>query len=416
MRIAFFTDTFLPQVNGVATSIANFATELGRRGHRVLIVTPKLKEEGPDFEAKNVKVVYLPSVPALVYPKFRISPFVGLPRTLQAVRAFDPDIIHFHTTLMIEVDAVLMAKYLHKPLVGTNHIYLTKSDDSYLTFVAKHQATRWLMTRVVLAHHLGFLNACDLRIAPSQMLIDGLRKDGYKKTMEYLPNAVPAFAKKRPDTGERKRWRKKYELQEKVVLHVGRLSVEKKIEDVLIAFSHVHSKRKDVSLLIVGDGPQRGGLEVLAQKLGIERDTVFTGFVPPAQLMESGLPGIADVFVTASPMESQGMVLIEAMAFGIPIVAVGEGAVPEVVGDSGFLVKKDDVAAMANRIEQILADPVLAKKMSALSLERHSFFSIGTTTDRLLALYQKAIQLYQARTGRKQRSATKIRSTKGKSR
>ncbi len=395
MRIAFFTDTFLPQVNGVATSIAHFARELGRRGHHVLIVCPAPNEKRT-WVAKNVRIVDLPSIPAFLYPNFRLSPFVGLPKALVSVATFNPDVIHFHTTVLTSADALIAAKVFAKPLIGTNHVLLSDENDEYLSFVSTSKTVRRYLTKAVLGYAYAFYGACDVRIAPSTMLIESLRKSGYRKAITYLPNAVPEPEKKTLTAKEKLSIKKRYNLRNRVVLHVGRLSREKSVDVVLRAFSQL-SQSDDVTLLIVGDGPDRKKLELLARMLGVADRVVFTGFIPPAELLQSGLFAVADVFATASTMESQGMVLVEAMAFGIPIVAVAEGAVPEVVGDAGLLVHRNNPKGIAEAIDSLLGDASMRESIGRKSLRRHQLFSLPIVTDRLVHIYERAIEANKAK-------------------
>lgn len=390
MKIAFLTDTFFPQINGVATSIANFATELGRRGHEVLIIYPKPKES-LNWSAPNVRVVQLPSIPALVYPDFRISPFVGLPRVVKAISAFDPDIIHFHTTAAISLDAVVAAKLFGKPLIGTNHIYLTRNETAYLYFISGNEQVRRALSSLILEYSFSFYAFCDVRIAPSQLLIAALQQEGYKRSLTYLPNAVSVTSGRQLTVQEKNRLRKKYGLRGRVILHIGRLSAEKKIDDLLRAFALLAQRRHDVSLLMVGDGPDRKKLEAQARQHGIEKEVVITGFIPHDELIASGLPGVADVFVTMSTMESQGMVLLEAMAFHLPIVAARACAIPEVVGESGILVEPGDYQAAAAQIDALLTNESQRRGLAQKSFERLTYFSLTTTTDRLLQIYEQAI-------------------------
>ena len=392
MRIAFFTDTFLPQVNGVATSIANFATELGRRGHDVLIVSPAPKGKSRNWSAPGVKVVDLLSIPAGVYPGFRMSPFIGIPKVFRAIRAFKPDIIHFHTTLMVSVDAIAAAMAFGTPLVGTNHLYLTAHHTDYLTFISENPTVRRYLASAILMHSLAFYKFCNVCIAPSKLLIKELREDGFRQTINYLPNGVVTTGIKQLSASEKQVMKRRYKLRKNVLLHVGRLSNEKRVVDVLAAFAQVRRSIPESSLLIVGDGPERIKLERKARALGIAKDMVITGFIAPNTLMQSGLVGVADAFMTASPMEAQGMVIIEAMAFGLPIVAVAEGAVPEVVGKSGVLVKQQDTKAMAHAVIRLFSDAAYHRDMSERSLKRAEAYSIESLTAQLLSLYDKAIK------------------------
>lgn len=398
MRIAFFTDTFLPQINGVATSIANVATELGRRGHQVLIITPKPSAKGPVFRADNVEVLYLPSIPAAVYPDFRMSPLIGFPTLFQVIKDHNPDIIHFHTTLMASVDALLAAKMLGKPLVGTNHIYLTHSNNDYLSFVSSNPHIRSYIASGILFYSMLFYRACDACIAPSRLLIEELQKNGIQKKFLHLPNAMPTAKRKGISTWEKVAIKKRLGLAERVVLHVGRLSREKCVDDVIKAFAIVRKSCMDVSLLIVGDGPDRQRLEACARELGVHEHTVFTGSIPYAELLASGLSDSADVFLTASPMESQGMVIVEAMACGLPIVAVEACAIPEMVGEAALLAAPHDTEGLARHVVALLESASLQEGMRRRSIERAAAFSPSILTDRLLQIYRSAMEGYRAKT------------------
>ena len=233
MRIAFFTDTFLPQVNGVATSIANVAEELGKQGHQVLIFAPRTKRSaGPVFRAQGVTVVRFLSIPALVYPDFRLSVF-GLPKVMRTLRKFKPDILHFHTPITGGTYALEAAYLLRKPLIGTNHIYLTKHNHDFFKSMSTNPLAIKFMVSIVLHYFRLFYDACDLWIAPSQRLIVELQESGFKKDMRCLPNGIPLDKIVRLTQKQREAMGAKYGLKRKVVLHFGRLSAEKCIDDVL---------------------------------------------------------------------------------------------------------------------------------------------------------------------------------------
>lgn len=394
MRIAFLSDTFFPQVNGVATSVASFAEELAAQGHAVLILTPSPSERqrGQKWKCDGVEVVHLPSIPVVLYPDFRMSPLVGLPKVLSALKKFNPDIIHFHTTLAISIDAVLAATVFGKPLVGTNHIYLTPKHDEYLSFISSNRAVRKVITRVALQYCLSFYAPCQVRIAPSTLLIQELKRTGYPRKIDYLPNPVPPRVLAEVTPALRASLRRKYGLQGKTIIHVGRLSREKCADDVLRAFVPLAQRDADLRLVIVGDGPDRKRLEKISRSLKIHSQVIFTGFIAHPDLMSSGLLGMADLFVTASPMEAQGMVIVEAMAFGLPIVAVAEGAVPEVVGSAGILVKAGDHAGLTAAMSKVLASRSLHAKLAMAAKKRSREYSPTYLTKKLLALYARAIK------------------------
>ena len=385
MKIAYFTDTFLPQINGVATALANQATELGARGHNVLIFTPKLDEINREkFKAKNVQVVHLPTVPSLLYPEFKLGVF-GLPKVIKYLIKFKPDIIHLHSPLTVGMDAVMAARFFKKPLVGTIHVYLAES--GYLRWF-KYKLAVKLVDKAV-RRFLNFMfSQCDLVLAPSKMLVEELKMNDFKKPISYLPNGINLTEPKLLSNKLKDALKRKYGLKEKVVLHFGRLSHEKNVDILIKSFQLLTKKHQNVSLLIIGDGPTKEKLVKLARKLRIEKQVVFTGFIEHQTLISSGILSIGDIFATASTMENNPMVVLEAMVFGLPIVGVKQAGLIELVSTNGFLVKPGDIKEMAEKEEKILFDEDLSVRMREKSLQLIKPYSVDKVIDKLLRLYR----------------------------
>lgn len=388
MKIAYFTDTFLPQVNGIATLLANQARALGEMGHQVLIFTPKLDDIPREkFQAKNVRVVHLPTVPALIYTEYKLGVF-GLPRVLSYLTRFNPDIIHFHSPFTVGMDAVMAAKILKKPLIGTVHMYFT--DSEYLRWV-KYKLAVKLLDKISQGYLNFMFGQCDMVLAPSKNLVSELFKNGFKKPTLHLPNSVMLKKPKSLSEKEKVLIKKKYSLKEKVVLHFGRLSYEKNIDTLIRSFKKVLEKDQNVSLLIIGDGPSKKSLKKLAKNLRIEKNVIFTGFIEHQFLISSGLLNIGDVFATASTMENQPMAVLEAMLFGLPVVGVKQAGLIELVSNNGFLVKAGDEKDLAEKIATILFDQKLKKRMQKESLNQIKQFSVEKITPQLLKIYDHLI-------------------------
>lgn len=406
MKIAFFTDNFLPQRDGVVTSVVNSAIELGKRGHQVMIVAPKpRKKPAIPFLTKNITVNFVKSVPALVYPEYRLGMPIA-PKMFKSLRAFSPDVIHFHTPWIMGHCAHYAARNTDAVLAGTNHIYLTKDNAQSLCIFPGAKLLEKHIAGIGSLYIRAFFDPCDIRFAPSKILIKGLQKSGYRKKFEYLPNGISLTDVRKLSLSDRAKLKKKYGVKKRVVLHFGRLAKEKSVDDLLKAFALLRKKMDDVSLLIIGDGPMRTSLERLAKKLGIQGDVIFAGSMTHDALLSSGIIGLGDCFATASRTENQPMVVLEAMCHGLPIVGCTSAGMPDLVTKNGLLARPGNIRDFAKKLQIVLTDAQKVKAMAKASLADCKKFSIVKTTDILIAEYRRALE--------KKRSSLSLRSAKKK--
>lgn len=390
MRIAFFTDTFIPQINGIATAAANLAEGLGKAGHKVIVLVPTQDDmKRKMFRKKNVRVVYLPSVPVLVYPEIRLEIF-GFAQVFSELKEFKPDLIHVHTPGTVGLDA-LLASYIFKvPLVGTVHTFFTQEEHTqWISNAILHKAFAGTLTK----YYRSFYESCDYLFCPSKLLLDELEQHALKSPVYHVPNAIAAHEKtKKLSVSERKSLKKKYGLKEKVIIHFGRLSGEKNVEDVLRTFALLSQKRDDLSLLIIGDGPLRTSLNKLAITLGIADNVIFTGFIDHTTLLSSHMLEIGDLFVTASVTENQPMVVLEAMSFGLPVVGVKQAGMIEMIKNNGYLVPVGDLKVMASKLRAILDSTELQATLSKHAIESAKQYDITHVVDRTVGYYNTFIK------------------------
>ena len=380
MRIAFFTDTFPPEVNGVANTAARAARALAAAGHQMKVFTVSRlspeeiqKEVGGAYEVETIPSVRLP-----IYLGVRVTAPVGL--ALRKVARFRPDILHSHTPFSMGWEAVWAARFLGVPLVGTHHTFF----NHYLKHVhldyAWAERLSWKLT-------VGYYNRCDLVVSPTRSLIDELMANGLKRPPEIIPNAVDTELF-RP-AADRAQLKTRLGLPEKVVVHMGRLSYEKSIDQALRAFKLVVEHGEDAVLVIIGDGPGKSELESLAGELGLEKRVRFTGFIYGRELVE--YLQASDVFLTASKSENMPLALLEAMATGLPILAVRSLGLTEMVADksNGYLLAPDDTSAMAEHTIKLLRDDELRRSFATASRALSEKYSEHTITRNFERLYSR---------------------------
>ncbi len=376
MKIALFTDTFIPQINGVANTVFRSATALSKLGHEVSVFTISKHntEELLIFSGNDFEVVTLPSTGALVYKGERLSAPVGF--ALRKIRKNRPDIIHTHTPFSVGWEAVISAKRLGIPLVGTHHTFF----DHYLKYVFLDfdwaKKFSWKAT-------VGYYNRCDMVVSPTHSLADGLRENGLKKNIEIVVNSLDV-EKFSPDKNKKR--------GTKNLVYMGRIGYEKSIDDVIKATAIIKQKIPDIRLEIIGDGPEKENLRKLAEELGLSKNVSFSGFLHGQELVRALQK--ADVFLLGSKSENMPLSVLEAMAVGLPIVAVSSLGLLEIVagGENGFLISPDNPKEMAEKTILLLNDQEKLKKFSEKSREMSLLYSDESSAKKLLVIYEKLIK------------------------
>lgn len=408
MKIAIATPVFYPMINGVAMFSYNLASGLAARGHEVLLLTPSQNKYYHTEELNGIKVVYLSSTDVKVYPdqihevpkkqliykhglKASVFPYRQVKRALSSFR---PDVVHVQGSDPVGVSVVKYARKNRIPVVTTEHNQPEVLTQSLLI----PGAMRKPVNNILSSYFVKRQKKSDYVTMPTKLAIDKLiGGQNLGVPVEAVSNGVDlsAFKPGRADAAIYN----KYKLPDDVpiLLYVGRVDPEKKVGLVLRAFadflyrckSNKLDKMSKTLFVIVGDGVDRPRLEEEAKTMGISESVKFLGRVTGPDLAELYKTG--KVFATASEIETQGIVLIEAAASGLPLIAVDAGAVAEICknGENGFLIKPGDVASMSGAIYKLFSDRELRKKMSLKSIEIASEHSLDKTIDKFLQIYQK---------------------------
>ena len=417
MRIAIASDIYYPMTNGVAVFAHNLADGLAHRGHQVLVICPSFTGKkhikiDPD---SGVKTAYLTSIrfpfypdqikevedrkeflgvelPRLIYKNGIWAAPYPYPEVKKILNEFQPEVIHLQTAETIAIAIRSYAKHYDIPMVATGHAY---PDNVTGQFKFLKPVKKPLDT-VVKNYMNSFLKHSEYATMPTEMAINDLipkDRKKFKVPVEALSNGVDLTAfhpGKCP-----KEILQKYQIDDKKqrMIYVGRVDPEKSIAVVVKAFAQVLPELPEAEFLIVGDGTDRENLEDLVQKLGIADNVRFLGRVLPPDLQELYKTGL--FFATASETETQGIVLIEAAATGLPLVAVDEGAVRELCQNdrNGILCQSKDVAGIAEAIKKLFTDKKLRARYSAGSLEVAALHDLNRTLSRFEAIYEEAIAL-----------------------
>jgi 1,2-diacylglycerol 3-alpha-glucosyltransferase len=345
MRIALFTDTYYPQLNGVASSVLTLRNNLTLLGHQVYVITTT----DPDATEAEPNVFRLPSLPVPHLRERRIGMFYH-PGVARRIKNWRLDLVHTHTEFCLGVFGRYLARYLQIPLLHSMHtIY-----EDYTHYLARYVTRMPLLDTLAKAAarkiSADFCNSADHVIVPTVKVEELMRSYGVWRNISTVPSGI-AVEKFSPDwdkPGPGKPGQEKYtggqalraELGlaagERVLLYVGRLATEKNLAELLQGLADYLSARPEVKLLLIGDGPDRCRLESLAAALGISAQVIFAGARPWDEIQRYYWLG--DVFVNASQSETQGLTYIEAMAAGLPVLAKADRCLEDVLinGKNGY--------------------------------------------------------------------------------
>jgi 1,2-diacylglycerol 3-alpha-glucosyltransferase len=382
LHIAFFTNFYLPVVNGVVRSVDSFRQELSRLGHNVFIFAQQDNDYQDDepfiYRYPALSLPLSTAVPAAI----PVSAFID--RLLPSLKL---DVIHSHHPVLLGQTAANKAGELDLPLVFTFH---TQYQEYTHYFPLPQEIVQDFLKNFVQNWLVDYMRQCQHIVIPSESMRDMLEQDyGLRARYTVIPTGIDMG---RYSSADREELRKRMGWQDQqVVISIGRLAPEKNWPTFLRAAAQVYRNNPALRVVLIGDGAERKALEDLVDKLEIAERVTFTGQLPfddvPAYLQA------ADLFAFASTTETQGLVTMEALAAGLPVVAVDANGTRDVLedGSQGFLVE-DDPQAMAAAIEKVLGARERWEHFHSAALERAKSFDIQYLSEKLLDVYQQAIE------------------------
>jgi 1,2-diacylglycerol 3-alpha-glucosyltransferase len=384
MKIVIFADIFLPHIDGVTNSLVHLVKEYVRQGHEVLVMAPKLKGS-EKVEIRGVKIIFLPSIPAVVYPELMLGLFSR--ELFKELKRFSPEVVHVIGPGSVGSMGLFYSKLVGIKSVAAFHGYFMEPE--YLSIMGIKNRGVEMAQKMLWKLAKTFYDRADSVVTPSNFVKKDLLDHDFVGPIKVINNAIN-FSNISLDKKQQSAFLKKYSLEGcKIALYVGRVSVEKNIELLIKSFPEVIKKVPKSRLVIVGDGPDMESLKSLVSKLGMERDIVFTGKVENAELVKKGIFKLAQVFVTASHSEVQPVSIIEAMNFGLPVIASKSRGLTEMIKGNGYLVSGNNKKKFSEYMIKILSDNHLQKKMSQESTRLVNKYSLESSAKKHIDLYKK---------------------------
>jgi glycosyltransferase involved in cell wall biosynthesis len=381
MKILMVSDVYFPRINGVSTSIQTFRRELARLGHTVDLIAPAY----PGKCADEVGVTRIPSRPVPGDPEDRaMSPFAvrALHRSLASAGY---DIVHIQTPFIAHYAGKAIARRLGIPCVETYHTFF----EEYLFHYVPYFPKTW-MRALARAFSRSQCNNISALVVPSDPMKTTLAGYGVTTPMHVIPTGISRDDLK---DGDGRRFRARLSIPDtaSVMLFVGRVAFEKNIEFLLRATAYGLHLAPDMLLVIAGEGPAEASMRRLARELGIDRNVRFIGYLD----RKTDLPDCyraADAFVFASRTETQGLVLLEAMTLGIPVISTAIMGTASIVGPRrGALVPEDDETQFAAAMVRMSQDAALRSRLAHDARIYASEWGADVMASRLAALYAATI-------------------------
>jgi 1,2-diacylglycerol 3-alpha-glucosyltransferase len=377
MRVTIFTNSYKPSISGVVTSIDLFRTGLLAKGHEVSVIVP----EYANYEDKEPYIFRVPAIDFSQQVDMTLAiPLRGmLKRTVSGLK---PHVIHSQHPIVMGGLAASSARQHRIPLVFTFHTRYEEYAHKYIKFMP--ELAGMVMDEVVER----YLGQCSHIIAPTSSIRDLIhRKYSIKVPVTVVPTPVDLSSYSHLDPH---RIRAKLGLEEcEVLLYVGRLSEEKNLTFLIKSFALLVKKRPSARLVLVGKGIDENELRATVDQLDLKQQVIFTGPVPYSDVPHYA--AAADLFVFPSKTDTQGLVLVEAMAAGTPVLAVDADSSSDVLAQGGGVLVEGSLERFTAALHELLSDRSRLQTLSDQALQVAKSYDIPTAVDKLVGVYEQAI-------------------------
>jgi 1,2-diacylglycerol 3-alpha-glucosyltransferase len=376
LKIVFYTDDYLPAVDGTVNYIVSARKELERRGHRVYIFTAGNRET-QKITKKDRRVIVFKGISFTKYPQYTIA---AQPQFASTIKRINPDIIHMHTPFVMGVFATMAKKVTGAPLIGTFHT-MVFSDEVLSHYLSKNKFVRRVAKSIIIRYLRYTYSKCDLVLTPSDYTRRELEKIGIKRIQTLHTGTINRIHKKLSMNASREKLGQSK--SKHIMLYLGRVSHEKNIEVIIRAAKALDKNGFDI--VIAGSGPAEKSLKEMAAAKGAS-NVMFVGFIPKKQLCS--YYSSADVFCNPSMFETLGQTTIEAMAEGVPVLVPKHSAQEEFTlrGNCGETFNVKSTKDLIDKAVKIVNN---RNRYSPASVARK--YSVTESTDILLDAYYRML-------------------------
>ena len=382
MKILFISDVYFPRVNGVSTSIETFRRNLHLLGHTVHLIAPDYGTPAAD----ETDILRVPARTVPLDPEDRLMRYGWVMQQLERLRGEHYDLIHVQTPFVAHYLGVKLSHLLDIPCIETYHTFFEEYLYHYIPFLPK-SLTRWLAKRF--SRHQG--NSLDGMVIPSRPMQRVLQDYGIATTMEVIATGIePASFV----LGDRVALREKYGIAQErpMLLFVGRVAHEKNIDFLIQVVNQVRKEVADVLFVIAGEGPARVHLEQEVKRLALGQHVRFIGYLDRHTELNNCYRA-ADIFIFSSRTETQGLVLLEAMAQGVPLVSTAELGTRDVLQDgAGVWIAQEELSDFSSNVVKMLGHAQARSDLGELGRAYANEWSAAKQAKKMLAFYNTVIE------------------------
>jgi glycosyltransferase involved in cell wall biosynthesis len=379
MKILFISDVYFPRVNGVSTSIETFRRNLRELGHTVHLIAPEYASRCAD----ETDIFRIPARQLPFDPEDYLMRYSVAMQQLERLRNENYDLIHIQTPFVAHYLGTKLSELLNVPCIETYHTFFEEYLHHYIPLLPK-AFTRWVAQRF--SRHQG--NSLDGMIVPSFPMLHILKGYGVTTQAEVIATGIEPHSF---IPGNRSAFREKFGIPQErpTLLFVGRVAHEKNIGFLLQVVDQVRQTIPEILFVIAGEGPAKESLTQQVAQMKLQDNVQFIGYLDRLTELNSCYCA-ADIFVFSSRTETQGLVLLEAMAQGVPVVSTAELGTKDVLRDGlGVWIAHEELNDFSNKIIQLLNDKDAQQTLSELGREYAHTWSAHKQAEKMLAFYER---------------------------
>jgi len=394
MKIVIFSDNFYPELSGISDSIVTTAKGLAKLGHKICFFVPNYSEK--NFKTANIESkkeidlgdrISVKRFFSFFYPGPTKQSRMVIPTGFRTftIKKFKPDIIHTQLFFGVGLEALIAAKILKVPFIGTNHTAISE-------FIRHAPIKGKWLEKAGLKYVNWYYGKCNFVSAPSQSVFEEMEKFGFKTRHEVISNPVNTGIFSAFTEYNKSFLKNKFGINDKTLVYAGRFAPEKNIDIIIKAIALVKKKIPDIMLAMAGGGSSLETIKNLTKELGVQENVKFLGILSQFDL--ANLYRVSEIFTITSTSETQSMTLIQAMACGLPVIGVRARALPEYIENNGILIEPGDFKGLSEKIVELLENQSLRTELGGRGLKFVQKFSDKNIALKWEEIYKREIANY----------------------